>query len=281
MDWDRAKNYTVVFLVALNLFLFVCNIWSDSRYILTSESVDSIKNILLKNGITVDAELPENYMPMRQIRFSEPWYDIIELQEIFFRENKNIRRTEEFEKTILTSGDETISIFGGKVYYQKRSSDMKQDFSEKSVMEICRPYVEKINEAYTEMTLDNIKRYEDYFIVQYIQRYKGFNIFNNYIRFTVFKDGSLEAEFKYNNVKGMFGNKMDVCSADEALFIFSDEIKKISDLETITVNDIEQGYFFEKSDDRIAAPYYRILIEESHLAFYVNAYNSTFSSETE
>lgn len=278
MDWDKAKNYTIIFLVILNLFLLLCNLWFNKRYVLLDSQIESIKNILNDRGIVVDAEIPNEYKPMIQINLGNCVYDTEYFQKIFFDGKEEIKRTSEFEKTILSSDDEKIVIFSDYVEFQKEKVVFSSGFNEEEVLKICSEYAEKINDFYEGLEVHSIRKEEDCFAVEYVQNYRGNDIFNNFALFKIYKDGHIVLKMKYFPIKNMYGAAVDICSADEALFIFSDKAKEACNSSKINVTNVEKGYYFddfENGGSIVSVPYYRIEVLQREEPFFVNAYNRT------
>lgn len=293
MDWSKAKNYTIVFLVGLNIFLFVSNFLADRKYIMSSDSKTAISQLLNNNGITLSAELPKTYMPMRQMTIENYAYDFIQLQDIFLTDKTDIKRTREFDKTIISSENEKIIVYNNTVYYQNTDKENTVAFEKAAVLKRCGEYAAKISDAYYEMSLDYISKTNDgeAFIVEYFTKSGGYNIFSNYLRFTVKSDGSLYLEFKYGKIGKTYGSETDICSPDEALFVFMDSAQRLVDSSSITVERVEIGYFLNydnlSGSDSLSAtdvyslgtntaiPCYRIAVAETKQSFFVNAYNRT------
>lgn len=274
MDWDRAKNYTIVLFVFLNLFLFICNIWFDKRYVIDDGNIDSIKSILSKKNIELAADIPRDYKPMVQINFNDCVYDTINLQKVFFAKNEDVKRISDFEKQVLTSENEKITIFNYAVEFEKQDLSFNGIFNRENLLNISNSYVEKLSEFYDGLKLYNINFINNECIIEYVQKYRNEDIFNNYVKFRFKNDGSMNVKFKYFPVKSMYGEAVNICSADEALFIFAGSIEKTS--KKITITGVKRGYYFgdsEKGGNVVSVPHYRIETAESETPFFVNAYD--------
>ncbi len=279
MDWGKAKNYIILFLMVFNLFLFVCNILSDRKYTIGTEQSDAIKTIMEKKNITLSSEIPVDYKPMQQINFSECSYDEINIQKIFFSDSEDIQRSSDFMKTLLISGDKKVSIYPDRVEFESSNIDLTSGFTEKNVTDICDGYVDKVSDYYSGLTKYKADLSSDglSYQVEYIQKYKGKLIFNNHILFNVYKSGTIKAEMSYFPIKG-YGSTVDICSADEALFIFAGKVDEIFVGQSVSIKRIEKGYYFgdfEKGSNIVATPYYRIEVSGTDQMFFINAYNRT------
>ncbi len=284
MDWGKAKDYTIIFLVFLNITLFLCNLWLNKRYVITDEQIRAVKTILDKKNIKTDLcdDMPVEYEPMAQLRFDKYSYDEINIQNIFFGKGKTVKRTSDFDKIILSCEDKTISIIGDTIEYKGFSAGLSDGFNREYVLKVCGEYMDSISEIFDGFNLYSVNSYDNYFIIEYVQEYKGTYVFNNYVKFKIFENGEMYVSLKYFPVKGFYGEKVDICPADEALFIFSGNVKEILNLDEINILKIERGWYFndfEKDDSIISMPYYRIEIKETEEPFFINAYDRTFENE--
>ncbi len=274
MDWDRAKNYTIILFVFLNLFLFICNIWFDKRYVIDDGNIDSIKSILSKKNIELTADIPRDYKPMVQINFNDCVYDTINLQKVFFAKNEDVKRISDFEKQVLTSENEKITIFNYAVEFEKQDLSFDGTFNRENLLNISNSYVEKLSEFYDGLELYSINFINGECTIEYVQKYRNEDIFNNYVKFKFKNTGSMNVKFKYFPVKNMYGEAVNICSADEALFIFAQNVEKTD--KKITITGVKRGYYFgdsEKGGNVVSVPHYRIETAESENPFFVNAYD--------
>ena len=67
MDTKLAKNYTIIFLVILNLILFIIGFLLEEKYKITKEQQNTIISYLEKENIKIYTDIPKNYDPMPQI----------------------------------------------------------------------------------------------------------------------------------------------------------------------------------------------------------------------
>lgn len=287
MDWKKAKNYTIIFLLLLNAMLFVLNIVKYNRYGLSPNQEKAVVAVLEKNNITLEADIPTTFMPMAQLELKNSAYDSLELQRIFFGENKNIKRTEEFEKTIFsfqaenaTEENEILTINSNNALYENNNAMKEFKLDEKSALKLTEPYVKKIGEAFTPLTLFNVSVYDDYICVEYDFEYLKKKLFNNRVTFKIYPYGKLQCQFSYLEPIQMTGEKTDICSADEALFSFYKGISgnyPEGEEKGIKIIKMDLGYYSEDylngDSQLIAVPHYRIYIKDIDEPYFINAYN--------
>ncbi len=280
MDWGKAKNYTIIFLIFLNTVLFFCNIFFNKRYIITDEQIDSVKTILNERKVKIDAscDIPIDYSPMLQVSFGEYYYDEINIQKIFFPESGDVKRTTDFEKTILSLDDATIFIKEDIVEFESPNAFKQVPMDRESAIKACEEYALRAEEFFDDLEDYGVREFSDCYIVEYIGRYKNTSVFCNYMRFKIFKNGGMYVKLRYFPVKNLYGSEVDICSADEALFIFSEKAGEICGTENVSVLKIAKGYYFDdfvRGNKIISIPYYRVDVAEREEPFFVNAYNRT------
>ena len=67
MDTKLAKNYTIIFLIILNLVLFILSFLLEEKYKITKEQENTIVSYLEKENVKIYADLPKKYYPMPEI----------------------------------------------------------------------------------------------------------------------------------------------------------------------------------------------------------------------
>lgn len=279
MDWSRAKNYTIISLLILNVILFSLNFISSRDFILKQSQIQSVESVLFKNNIKLESDIPSRFNPLSQLYMKNYDYDILAIQKLFFSDTSNIKRTDEFDKKIFSSGNENIIIKNNTIYFENNNKDSTYAQSRSSAIKKAAYYIDKINIGFTSMNLDRAEKKDDYFVLEYSQRFNNYSIFNNYAVFYIMNDGRIKFEFKYNEPLEQNGPETDICSADEALFVFMSEIKLLYGSSDVSIQKMDLGYFASNVDDAssniTAVPHYRIFIDKTDKPIYINAYNST------
>lgn len=280
MDWKKAKNYTIIFLLLLNIMLLVLNIIKYNKYGLSPNQEKSIISVLEKNNITIEADIPSSFTPLPQLELKNSPFDALELQKIFFSDNKNLKRTEEFEKTIFSLENETLTINSNNATYVNNNKKEGFTLDEKSAVKLADSYATKIGETFSSLSLTKTTVAEKYISVEYDADYMEKKLFNNSVIFKVNSDGSVSCSFSYFEPMQFTGEKTDICSADEALFSFYKGIKDNfpNGEESIKIVKIDLGYYSDEyldGDSQLTAvPHYRIYVDGVDQPYYINAYNS-------
>ena len=280
MEWNKAKNYTIVFLIIINLLFLGLNILNSRKNILKQEQIDDILLVLKDNNITLSGELPQKFRPMSQLSMSVYDYDYIKLQKIFFGDINNIKRTEEFNKIIFTDNNNRLSIDAGKIEFIGAADSIPED--EESAVSAAESYVKKINSVFGDYSLGCILNIDGGYQIEYLQRYGEYQVFSNSMIITLDGQGNINLVLKYYQPIEYKGSKISIISADEALFVLLSKIKEDYPDERVNIESVELGYYLNDNSESLggvlaAIPHYRISIEGKGQYYYVNGYSGALS----
>ena len=251
MDWERAKNFCLLFLFLLNAFLFVSiNIFGD-KYKLDIDNKIAILDLLEKNNLKFDADL-KKFSPKKNMSVVDYKFDFDSLKKIFLNfDVKNIR----------------LNVFDKNGF--DCNFEFKKKLELKEIKKICDDIVAQINFlAEANFILD--KR-ENNFV--YYDRYDGFFLMDNFISIDVSGNYEIKIKCRYKKIKGFVGDKFEICSPDLVLYEFikcDDVIKK----EPKVINKFELVYRIKddfKKNFLIAEPMY-LIIYNSSCEKYLDAY---------
>lgn len=267
MEWTRAKKYTVLFLVLLNLVLLCLNVYKSFETRLTSGRIDNISALLNSNGITVMCSLPSNYKPMAEISTNEYSYDYVGLEHIFMGHDTNVRRTDEYNSTVFISDTSRLTIKGSGISYTSKTDTAVK--SAREAREYADSIIKAVNNSFGKYDFYNITETESGYTLRYYEKVKGKNVFSNFAYCTI-KDDNVSFDMNYTRLGGETGENINIFAADEALYGAMDNI--CEDFEKAGITDVELGYYVINSDygGNNAIPFY--LITANNKEYYVNAY---------
>ena len=117
MEWSRAKKYTIIILIILNLVLLCLNIYKGLETRLGSERIKDVISLLKAEGITVECPLPRDYSPLAEITTSDYSFDYIKLEKTFMEDETNVKRTDEYNSVVFISDNSRIVIKGSSVNF--------------------------------------------------------------------------------------------------------------------------------------------------------------------
>ncbi|MCD8089387.1 MAG: two-component system regulatory protein YycI [Clostridiales bacterium] len=276
MDWNTAKNYTIILLLVLNALLLGLNLTKYMNKRLSNTEVGNITTVLSNNGISVEADIPKNSGNLPQLTLGADGYNLFELVDLFFESNISVKRTEEFNVTIFKAGSKTLRVNAGTITFT--DSDTKA-YSREEAEKKASGYIEAFGTLFPGFKHELSRELEEGYKIEYNMYYKGKNCFNNICIFR-FDENGLTIKLKYSEPLGFTGLKSEVCRADVALYSFMNNVKELYPGESFTVTEISVGYYAENEQGNSkeeALPYYRIRTAEKDEIYYINGYTGNFS----
>lgn len=275
MDWNKAKNYTIVLLLILNGVLLGFNIINAFGRRLSNAEVENIITVLENNNISMEAEIPTDAKNLSQLSLEAANYSLFDLVNIFFETDESIKRTEEFNATIFKAGNRELRVEGDVVSYTDGNLSVSNI---EGAREAAEKYMEKILELFPDFSYEYSMEKDGEYKLKYGMYYKGNNCFNNVCKFNFDKSG-MTLTLRYLSPRGFFGTKSEVYSADVILLAFMNGIRELYPDESLTVIRLELGYLSRYENDGEASeaiPYYRIIVAEKSETYYINGYTAAF-----
>lgn len=268
MDWIKAKKYTIIVLVILNIVLLVLNIYKSFDTRLSYSRINALNSILKSDNITLSTKLPTSFKPMAEINASEYSFDHIKLQKIFLSGQSNVKRTEEYNSVIFISDTSRLSVKGSSINYTTtlsysvNSDEMAKEYADK--------LVNSINSEFGKFKFYSIYNTNDGYVIKYYEKKDGYNIFSNFAYFTI-KENNVSVAINYVKLGSTIDTKNNIYAADEALYSAVKSIKK--EIEKPVITDVKLGYYAIKinsAGEVVAIPFYLISVNNNE--YYVNAY---------
>ncbi|MCD7777022.1 MAG: two-component system regulatory protein YycI [Clostridiales bacterium] len=278
MDWNRAKNYTIILLLILNVLLLGLNLSEYADRGLSGTEVSNITTVLENNGISVETDIPRGAENLPQLTLSAEGYNLFELVDIFFEPNVSVKRTEEFNVTIFKAGNETLRVNDRTAMYT--NGDIKAESMEEAE-KIASEYMETFDDFFPGFKYEHSQGLENGYKIEYNMYYKGNNCFNNICIFEFGKSG-MNLKLKYSEPLSFTGIKSEVYSADIILYSFMNNINNMYPDESFTITEITLGYYDESeggNSQEEALPCYRIRTAEKDESYYINGYTGSVSSD--
>lgn len=269
MDWKKAVNYTIVFLVFLNAILFSLNIFRQRNVTVGQVRQSGLNTLLNKNGISLSCSLPVKYFPMASIYTENYTFDPLKLRGVFFSDSSKVMRTDKDSKIIFTEGSNTLTIDKYDVCYTEKTGKIVENSQE--ARNEAAVYADKINSLFGKYSYSSTYATKNGIMVNYYEKVNGYSFFNNYFTVSFNKDGSREISFSYRVPVKQNGEKNDVLASDEAVFALINSIKENRKGEKSIIQDVALGYYKKDntSEEESVQPYYKIVADGN--IYYVNA----------
>lgn len=258
MEWAKAKNFTILLLIIINIMLLGLNINKNSDNVVSNDRVQNISNVCRNNNININCSLPDTVMPASQLAIREYSYDYVKLQQIFFGTISDVNRTNSYNSIIFTKNDKRMVVEGSKVIYNGPREDSKK-------------YVNGINELLGSFNIQKMTGDT----VFYYQSFGREPVFSNYICIENSNDSRMSITVNFSTIVRSVGAKETVIGSDEALYA---AIKSItSDIDgQRNILSVERGYYDSRtalSEEGAIPPVYAIYVNDR--VYFVNAYTGS------
>jgi len=278
MEWERAKNYILLFFVLLNLALGGFLFMESRRYSMTPEREETILTILDQNNITMEADLLRRFAPMRAMSIYGFSYDTDELIRIFFG-NASVQRTTNARGYVVTRRPEELVIANGFVTYNNPRG--RGGLDELNTAEAQRLADNFVRTHWPDFRLDIVYTGDDWILLSYRQVYRGHKIHSNFIEFLVTEYGIVRVEMQHGRVQGWeSADQLPIVSPDEALLAFVRRNRVHAQVTPMIITHMDLVYFVEEGglDPYVthrAVPFYRVFVAgEGSDPFLINAFTN-------
>jgi len=297
MEWERAKNYILVFFVLLNLGLGILWFMEYERYTMSAEQERIIHAILGRNNISMYTRPMRRSPPMNPLNVSGFYYNVDALLEIFFENPIQITRTEdryEYKEDEEREDDEdpnTLVISNGFIFYNNTSPYGFRNSGQVFFLEnmsITRHIATALTDTFIENYFPDFVQDSVFYTdgevsgvrVIYRQAYRGRLVHSNFIELLVTAQGIRQIEMQFGKILGHGGTSRMIFAPDEALLTFVQRIHHLAQEEPIVITHMDLVYFTEyfgsvqQGTINSAEPFYRIFIQGSDRPFLINAYTN-------
>ena len=294
MEWERAKNYILVFFVLLNLGLGFLWFMEYDRYTMSAEQERIIRSILGRNNISMYTRPMRRSPPMSPLNVSGFYYDVDVLLEIFFNNPVQITRTDdryEYEEDHGGGSPNSLVISNGFIFYDN-TSPYGFRYSGRVLFlgnaAITTNIATTLTDAFIENYFPDFVQDSVFYTsgevpgvrVIYRQQYRGRLIHSNFIEFLVTNQGIRQIEMQFGQILGHGGTSRLIFAPDEVLLTFVQRIHHLAQEEPIVITHMDLVYFTEyfgsvqQGTINSAEPFYRIFIQGSDRPFLINAYTN-------
>jgi len=294
MQWDRAKNYMLIFFVAINILLFVLIQREASNHTLTSEQEDAIFAIFAQNNINSHAAIPRRFAPMRALQIEPFEYDTERLISIFFPayaevvnlENTVQRVVYEWEGMRLVIANERHVSFTNPSNRVPDEDEEAAPLNRTAAIAISNEFIQN---HYPDFWLDSHSIWETdnagLWIV-YLQEYQGHRIDSNRIDILVTGSGNdvhIEViEMIYRRPSGFAYLPRELRGPHEALLTFVQHVSSVSeDASPTLITHMDIVYVELRGSGQwdtyiriYAEPHYRIFVQGVESPHLINAFTN-------
>ena len=271
MNWDKARNYTIFFLIVFNIIIFIFGFQARIGKRMTNDQRQDIVNILRQNGIAVKCELPRTRPSVGQLMLRRFDFDYLKLQKIFINDQSSIKRIDAEDKVTISNGTETLTVEGNHIEY-KNTAMTAADKAQ--AQKQARAIVKDIHDYFGSFYMYSADENDEQYNFRFTEKVSGLKVYNNIISVTVYKKGGLRLGLSYLQAGENYGDKLTAIPCDEALFSAMPYILEYEGTDKeLNITNVEMCYYLHRipSDEGIAIPCYRITVNWDKI-YYINAY---------
>ena len=279
MQWDRAKNFMLLFFLIVNVFLAAIIRYEANAYTLTRERENAIQAVFAQNNINMYYQIPRHFVPMRALQVSGYDYDIDRMLAIFFPHGAEISHTGDSRRDEFTYGDSRLIIRDRYIFFVS-GLNVTGVPDQNAAIALTQEFVD---EHYPNFALDiqsTRQARRGGLRIFYRQVYQGQIIHTNFLEFLITGSGDdlviEEVDIHYVRPIGFAYMPRELVGSDEALLTFVQYIRPHS-YEPVLIRHMDIVYFqsvYDTGNFNYAEPTYRIFIEGQDEPFLINAYTN-------
>jgi len=289
MEWERAKNYILIFFVLLNICLGFLLFMENRRYTMTREHERLIRTVLNQNNISMYMFPMSHSPPMRPLNVRGFDYDIDALLEILFQNPEEVARIIDDGTKEFNDDTAFMSITNGFIFYRAEGGFQQaeqEDFQAFSLepgditFEKARVLTDEfIHAHFPDFRQDDRFAASRGMRIIYRQEYRGQLVHSNFIEFLITPVGILEIEMQFGEIIGHAITPEMLFSPDEVLLTFVQRVRQFTLEEPMHIDRMDlvyfQEYFSDQRDNNYhAVPFYRIFIRYNNRPFLINAFTN-------
>ena len=261
MEWERAKTYILLFFVLLNIVLGGLLVLERRRYTVVPAREQAIIEIMERNNIYMDADIPRRFPPMRVMYVGGFCYDEYELAEIFFG-TSDFQRLQQGNLFIHEYSELVISH--GFVSYSNPfgHGEGLTAFTLAAVEALATHFVDA---RWPDFELDSVFEEPEMMRLTFRQVYRGYMIHSNFIEIFVKEQGIVQVELQFAEVLGIERDRQQIAASDEVLLTFVQRIRSHAQAAPVVITHMDLVFLQEEGspdpEGRYRAePFYRIFI---------------------
>lgn len=285
MNWNRIVNIFIAIFLMINIAIFSFSTYKNvQRYTLPADRATQLRSILFKNGYTLYTYVPQ-YFPMKKIVLEAPQLDEEKITEVIFA-GEDVTRTfgtygTRYER--YRSDQQELTFYKGvdfgKIDYTGTNSNyIPESFTKEAVEKVGKAFAEDITLSIPKLKLTISTKFNDYYLLEFNEVYKGEILFCSYVSLKVTAKGVEEAStLRYAPVE-FKGKEAKLYPVDEVLYNFMSKVQP-KEGELYSIKSLDLGYDLGRGDLEgnyyaQAVPYYRIKIDSREDYYYINAYTN-------
>ena len=276
MDWARVKSILIIVFLIVNIFLVIKILDKSNRKELTSSEIQSVKQLLSQNSITMQAQLPSQIRYMPRIKVTNEAAHENVLADKLIGAGKWTKKMGA-NGAVYSSKDKELIIRGdGKSEYKiiEPARTLQTLTNEEMVKEFAYSILKQFI-SMDNYQLESISANQSNYEVNINNIYKGNEVFNNSINVNIPKAGSAQVVIKQGFVDfgGFTGKPKKVTIVDALVEL----IRNVNINDPTVIKKISLGYYADFNSNNEVLKYAEANpaweIETNKGIYFFNGYN--------
>lgn len=286
MNWSKILNIFIAIFLVINLVLYGVTVHQGRvEYNLSQERADMLRTILEAHSYAIYDHLPAFY-PMAELKLNLPQRNKEAIvQAIFADESVETSFAANLEK--YRSDTQQVTFYKGRekglvAYSSEAPTYALKKFVQSEVEALGETFARHMMPDVDRLELTYVKAYNDYYILEFNEIYKGQILFCSYVNMRISRAGVTSAQSMRCQPAGFEGKDMEIVPIDEVLYNFMSQVKPGKD-EFYSIKKIDLGYHLAQSPMEgettlQGVPYYRIKLDDESV-YYMNALTNALKEE--
>jgi len=273
MNWSRAKNISIICLLALNVLLSGLIYYTSKKYTLTSEQERNVYSFLARGSVSLTGNIVKNYAPMPALITETEPLDADAVCGWFFPKADGVETSYDDTSTVFTLGAAVLTVDGGTLSYYDADCDVEQGTTLAAAEKLCLDFLALGGDSFSGFTLDRSYEQDGIYTLEYREKYKSTVVYSDAASFTVNAAGIAEADISLGEISSE-GNSREILSPDAAIYLLVQSLNYYFGNEPVTVEKMDIVYVGDDNGSAggTAEPNYRFYISGAEQPVLVNAY---------
>ena len=240
MEWARAKSIIIILFIVLNVFLLSRIIMEYGDEGTSKEAILNMEKILKNRGVVVECKIPLYDSDTPRLVFGNGEFNIaVQVEELLGLKPGSNEKFEGEEKVFQNGHRKLIYSGPNRFTYL---NEMPEDTVDINDMNEAEKYLKKFLK---ERKLDNStyvqdgmpERQGDGIVFTYLEKYKGFLVYDNYLKAVVTEKGVTRLEVSHREIIRLSPEKIsDISTAHHVL------LENFDGSDKVVITAIDLGY---------------------------------------
>ncbi len=239
MDVSKAKIVIIILLAAFNIFLLSSNL-AHVRGQNTGETLSNTVNILKQRGVTLECSIPKEIGTFHRLMYGSGILDRTSIVKKLMGDAYVMHD----KSDVYESNGKKLGFSGNMsfVFTDARPSSGFELRNDDKLKKAAQDRLKELGLIDKNYAIDQYERNQNGSVtICFIEKYKGFLLFDNYCKVSLTAEGIFELEYSKYQIIGFSGNKVVQPQAYQALLAY------YKDGANKTITGIECGYRLDNS----------------------------------